>query len=49
MNSYEKKVLEKWMKQIKSGELDPTVLGYDKDPEKAIKTIQNQLNNFKIK
>ena len=49
MNAYEIKVLEKWMKQIKSGELNPTVLGYDADPEKAIKMIQNQLNNNKMK
>ena len=49
MNAYEIEVLEKWMKQIKSGELNPTVLGYDADPEKAIKMIQNQLNNNKMK
>jgi len=41
---YEKKVLEKWLKQIQSGELNPDALGLGKDREKAIKKIRDELN-----
>lgn len=40
---YEKKVLEKWLKQIKSGELNPDVIGLGKDKDKAIEKIRSQL------
>jgi len=49
MNSYEKSILEKWMQQIKSGELDPQFLGYDKNRDEAVKMIQKQLNDLKLR
>jgi len=39
-------VLEKWLKQIKSGEINPEVLGYESDKEKAMKQIRQQINNL---
>lgn len=41
---YEQKILEKWLEQIKSGELNPEFIGLGKDKEQAIKKIQLQLN-----
>ena len=43
---YEKKVLEKWLKQIKSGELNPDAIGLGKDKDKAIEKIRNELNKI---
>ena len=41
---YEKKVLQKWLEQLKKGELNPEVIGFGSDREQAIKKLQNQLN-----
>jgi len=41
---YEKKVLQKWLEQIKLGELNPEFIGLGSDKERAIKKLQNQLN-----
>jgi hypothetical protein len=43
---YEKKVLEKWLKQIKSGELIPDAIGLGTNRDKAIEKIRNELNQF---
>jgi len=45
---YEQKILEKWLKQIKSGELNPDAIGLGKDKVKAIEKINNELNKLKI-
>ncbi|MBU0496527.1 MAG: hypothetical protein KKC68_04250 [Candidatus Thermoplasmatota archaeon] len=42
---YEKQILEKWMKQIRSGEVNPEVFGFSSDRDKAIETIKNRLTN----
>jgi len=41
---YEKKVLEKWLEQIKSGELNPEFIGLGTDKEQAIKKLQSQIS-----
>jgi len=43
---YQKKVLEKWISQIKSGEISPEFLGLGNDKEKAINKLKNQMNNL---
>ena len=43
---YEKKVLEKWLKQIQSGELNPEAVGLGTDKDKAIGKIRNELNRL---
>jgi len=43
---YEKKVLEKWLKQIKSGELNPDAIGLGTDKDKAIDKIRSELNKL---
>jgi len=43
---YERKVLEKWLKQIKSGELNPDAIGLGNDKDKAIEKIRSELNKI---
>jgi len=43
---FERKVLEKWLKQIKSDELNPDAIGLGCDKEKAIEKIRNELNKL---
>ena len=43
----EKLQLEKWLRDIKSGELNPEFLSLGNDREKAIKKLQNQIDNLK--
>jgi len=43
---YERKVLEKWLKQIKSGELNPDAVGLGTDRDKAIEKIRSELNRL---
>jgi len=43
----EKLQLEKWLKDIKSGKLNPEFLSLGNDKEQAIKKLQNQINNLK--
>lgn len=43
---YEKKVLEKWLKQIQSDEINPEALGLGKDKDKAIEKIRGELNKI---
>jgi len=45
----EKKVLEKWLKQIISGELNPDAIGLGKDKDKAIEKIRSELNKLSTK
>ena len=40
---YQKKVLEKWIKQIMSGEISPEFLGLGNNKEKALETLKNQI------
>ena len=42
----EKKILEKWLKQIQSGELNPDAVGLGKDKDKAIEKIRYELNKI---
>ncbi len=41
---YEKRVLEKWLDQIKSGDLNPEFIGLGTDKNKAINKLQSQIN-----
>ena len=43
---YETYVLEKWLKQIQSGELNPDALGLGADRDKAMEKIRNELNKI---
>ena len=47
MTTNEKLLLEKWLGDIKSGKLNPEFLSLGNDREKAIKKIQNQINNLR--
>jgi len=42
----ERKILEKWLKQIKSDELNPDAIGLGKDKNKAIEKINSELNKL---
>ena len=42
----QKKLLEKWLRQIKSDEIKPEALGLDSNKDKAIETLRNQLNQL---
>jgi len=42
----ETKVLEKWLRQIKSGELNPEAVGLGSDRDKAIEKIRGELNKL---
>jgi len=46
---YQKKVLEKWIKQIKSGEISPEFLGLGNDKEKALDKLKEQINELQRK
>ena len=43
---YEKQVLEKWLKQISSGEINPEALDLGSDKDKAIQKLKNQINQI---
>jgi hypothetical protein len=43
---YEKQVLEKWLKQISNGEIDPEFLGLGSDKDNAIKKLKNQITQI---
>jgi len=45
---YQKQVLEKWLKQIKSDEINPEALGLGSNKEKAIEKIKNQINQISV-
>jgi len=42
----QKAVLERWLKQIKNGEINPSALGLGNDRGKAIEKLQNQLKKI---
>ena len=42
----QKKVLEKWLRQIRDGEINPSALGLGNDKEKAIEKLQNELRRL---
>ncbi len=42
----QQKVIEKWLKQIKNGEINPSALGLGNDKEKAIEKLQNELKKL---
>ena len=42
----QKKVIEKWLEQIKLNEIQPEALGLNSDKDKAIETLRNQLNQL---
>jgi hypothetical protein len=44
----QKKVLEKWLKQIKNGEINPSALGLGNDREKAIQKLQNEIKKLSL-
>ena len=41
------KQLEEWLKDIKSGKLNPEFLSLGNDREQAIKKLQNQISKLK--
>ena len=43
---YQKKILEKWISQIKSGEISPEFLGLGSDKEKALNKLKSQINDL---
>lgn len=45
----EKIILEKWLSQLKSGELNPEFIGLGKDRDQAIKKLQNQISTVSKK
>ena len=45
--SYEYHILEKWLQQIKSGEVPPDVLGFNPDKDKALEQIRQQIQHLK--
>ena len=42
----QKLVLEKWLKQIKNGEINPSALGLGNDRGKAIEKLENELKKL---
>jgi hypothetical protein len=42
----QQKVIEKWLRQIRDGEINPSALGLGNDKEKAIEKLQNQLKKL---
>lgn len=44
----QKKVLEKWLRQIKNGEINPSALGLGNDREKAIQKLQNEIKKLSL-
>ncbi|MGF3554847.1 MAG: hypothetical protein ACQXXF_06200 [Thermoplasmatota archaeon] len=44
----QKKLLEKWLKQIKDGEINPSALGLGNDREKAIQRLQAQIRKLSL-
>lgn len=45
-DKYQKQVLEKWIRQIKSGEIKPEALDLGTDAEKAVERLRSQLNKM---
>jgi len=39
-------MIEKWMKQIKAGEINPEALGLGGDKEKALEKLKDQINKI---
>jgi len=39
-------MIEKWMKQIKAGEINPEALGLGNDKGKALEKLKDQLNKI---
>ncbi len=44
----QKKVLEKWLRQIKNGEINPSALGLGNDRDKAIQKLQNEIKKLSL-
>ena len=42
----QKAVLEKWLRQIKNGEINPSALGLGNDRERAIQKLQIELKKL---
>ena len=43
---YEKDVLEKWLKQIQKGQLNPEAVGLGQDRDKAIDKLRSEINKL---
>jgi len=43
----EKKILEKWLKQLQQGDISPEALGYHSSKEEAIIQIKQQIHDLK--
>ena len=43
---YEKDVLEKWLKQIQKGQLNPEAIGLGSDRDKAIENLKSKINKL---
>ena len=46
---YERDVLEKWIKQIQKGQLEPAAIGLDSDKDKAIEKLRSEINKISYK
>lgn len=46
---YERDVLEKWIKQIQRGQLEPDAIGLGSDKDKAIEKLRSEINKISYK
>ncbi len=46
MTAYQKKVIEKWLSQLKNDEIDPDALGLGTDRLKAIASLSEELSRI---
>lgn len=46
---YEKDVLEKWIKQIQKGQLNPEAIGLGNDRDAAIEKLRSEINKVSSK
>jgi len=44
---YEKKILERWLKQLQSGELNPDAIGLGSNRDKAIEKVRGELTKIR--
>ncbi len=43
---YEKTLLEKWIKQIQSNQLNPEAIGLGVDKDKAVEKLRSEINKI---
>lgn len=45
---YEKQILEKWLYQIKTGQMRPEFVGAGLNKDQAVKKLQEQINKISV-